>query len=163
MGIGNSGLRPQNAVQARRSHNEDLPLDQLIQYCLWRWDVEVNHRDEKQIIGVAQSQVRFPQSVHRRPALAVASYSILLLAAARAFGIDAVYGTLPLPKWQTHRTKQRLSTQELIRQLQSEVWAYATDQLDANSNDFVTALSASTKSPKLHLPVTSSLLYANTG
>lgn len=30
----------------------DLPLDQLIQYYLWRWDIEMNHRDEKQILGV---------------------------------------------------------------------------------------------------------------
>ena len=141
----------------------DLPLSELIQYYLWRWDVEVNHRDEKQIIGVGQAQVRSEQSVDRQPALAVASYAILLLAAAQAFGIDAVHGALPPPKWQTHRTKQRLSTQELIRQLRSEVWAYAIDQLDADSNGFVTEQCASTKSPKLVLPVTSALLYANTG
>ena len=141
----------------------DLPLDQLIQYYLWRWDVEVNHRDEKQIIGLGQAQVRSPQSVDRQPALAVASYAILLLAAVQAFDIDALHGALPPPKWQTHRMKRRLSTQELIRQLRSEVWAYAIDQLDANSNDFVTERRPSTKSPKLVLPVTSALLYANTG
>lgn len=140
-----------------------LPLDELIQYYLWRWDVEVNHRDEKQIIGVGQAQVRSPQSVDRQPTLAVASYAILLLAAVQAFGIDAVDGVLPPPKWQKHRTRQRLSTPELIRQLRSEVWAYAIDQLDDNSNDFVTERYASTKSPKLTLPVTSALLYANTG
>lgn len=140
-----------------------LPLDELIQYYLWRWDVEVNHRDEKQIIGVGQAQVRSPQSVDRQPTLAVASYAILQLAAVHAFGIDAVHASLPPPKWQTHRTKQRLSTQELIRQLRSEVWAYAIDQLDANSNDFGTEPDGSTKSPKLHLPATSALLYASTG
>lgn len=69
-----------------------------------------------------------------------------------AFAVD---GALPPPKWQTHRTKQRLSMQELIRQLPSEVWAYAIDQLDANPNNFVTERCASTKSSKLHLPVTS--------
>ena len=50
-----------------------LPLDQLIQYYLWRWDIEVNHRDEKQIIGVGQAQVWSERSVDRQPALAVAS------------------------------------------------------------------------------------------
>jgi len=59
--------------------------------------------------------------------------------------------------------KQRPSTQELIRQLRSEVWAYAIDPLDANSSDFVTAQSTFTKSEKLDLPVTSALLYANMG
>jgi len=141
----------------------DLPLDQLLQYYLWRWDIEVNHRDEKQIIGVGQAQVWSERSVERQPALAVASYAILLLAAARAFGIDATGGALPPPKWQTHRTKQRLSTEELIRQLRSEVWAYAIDQLETNSNDFATTPSASTKSLKLDLPVTSALLYASAG
>ena len=32
----------------------DLSLERLVQYYLWRWDIEVNHRDEKQIIGVGQ-------------------------------------------------------------------------------------------------------------
>lgn len=99
----------------------------------------------------------------RQPALAVASYAILLLAAARAFGVDATDAGLPPPKWQTRRRRQRLSTQELIRQLRSEVWAYAIDQLEVNSNDFVTAPSVVPKSPKFHLPLRSALLYANTG
>ncbi len=141
----------------------NLALDKLLQYSLWRWDIEVNHRDEKQIIGVGQAQVRSPQSVDRQPAFAVASYAMLLLAAARAFGTEATHGTVPPPKWQTRQSKQRLSTQELIRQLRSEVWAHAIDQLDANSNDFVTTPGASTKSLKLNLPLTSALLYANTG
>ena len=141
----------------------DLPLDQLLQYYLWRWDIEVNHRDEKQIIGVGQAQVRAERSVGRQPALAVASYAILLLAATRAFDLDEMHGTLPPPKWQTHRTKQRLSTEQLIRQLRREVWAYAIDRLDDHSNDFVTTTAAFTKSPKLNLPLTSALLYASAG
>jgi hypothetical protein len=48
-------------------------VQKLVHYCLWRWDVEVNHRDEKQIIGVGQTQVWSPKSVDRQPAFAVAS------------------------------------------------------------------------------------------
>ena len=40
--------------------------------------------------------------------------------------------------------------------------AYAIDQLDANSRDFVTAQSTFTKSLELDLPVTSAMLCANT-
>ena len=29
----------------------DQPVQELLQSYLWRWDIEVNHRDEKQIIG----------------------------------------------------------------------------------------------------------------
>ena len=61
----------------------DLPIAELLQYYLWRWDIEVNHRDEKQLIGVGQAQVWSRQSVDRQPALAVASYAYLLLAALR--------------------------------------------------------------------------------
>jgi hypothetical protein len=47
--------------------NTDLPLQKLVQYYLWRWDIEVNHRDEKQIVGVGQAQVWSPKSVDRQP------------------------------------------------------------------------------------------------
>jgi hypothetical protein len=141
----------------------DRPLGQVIQEYLWRWDVEVNHRDEKQIIGVGEAQVRSPQSVDRQPALAVASYAILLLAAARAFGTGTPRGWLPLPKWQSKRADERLSTQELIRQLRSEVWAYAIGRLIPNSDDFVTALPASAKPLEFPLNAASAILYAATG
>jgi len=140
-----------------------LPLDQILQYYLWRWDIEVNHRDEKQIIGVGQAQVRSPQSVDRQPAFAVASYSILLLAAARAFGINTCHSSLPLPKWQAGQAKQRPSTQELIRQLRSEVWAYAIDQFPDHSDHFVMSCPTLTKCPESELPAASALLYAATG
>jgi hypothetical protein len=141
----------------------DLPLEQVVQYYLWRWDIEVNHRDEKQIIGVGEGQVRSPQSVDRQPGLAVASYSILLLAAARVFGTNTPRGRLPLPKWQSKRTEERLSTQELVRQLRSEVWAQAIEQLVGNSNDFVTGLAPSTKCSESILPAVSAMLYAAAG
>jgi len=144
----------------------DLPLGELLQYYLWRWDIEVNHREEKQIIGVGQAQVWSEQSVERQPAFAVASYAMLLLAAARALGPDATHGTLPPPKWQSRRDTPRVSTQDLIQQLRSEVWAYALDQMEANSDDFATTPPAGVKSLKLEppeLPVTAAVLYARTG
>jgi hypothetical protein len=141
----------------------DLALDEFLQYYLWRWDVEVNHRDEKQIIGVGEAQVRSPKSVDRQPALAVVSYATLLLASVKAFGFVDNQGTMPPPKWRSRRPKKRLSTQELIQQLRKEVWAYAIDQLESNSDDFVSIPPAYTKSLKLNLPLTSAVLYANTG
>jgi len=45
----------------------NLPLEKTLQFYLWRWDIEVNHRDEKQIIGVGQAQVTSRQSVDRHP------------------------------------------------------------------------------------------------
>ena len=141
----------------------NLRLEELVQYYLWRWDIEVNHRDEKQIIGVGEAQVRAPESVERQPALAVASYSILLLAAARVYGSDTPRGRLPLPKWQAKRRDERLSTQELVRQLRSEVWAHALDTFSLDSDDFVDGTGSVTKSSELRLPAVSAMLYSATG
>jgi hypothetical protein len=138
----------------------ELPLTQVIQDYLWRWDIEVNHRDEKQYIGVGEAQVRSPRSVDRHPAMAVASYAKLLLAAARAFGTETPRGRLPLPKWHTQAENQRLSTPELLRQLRSEVWSYALGELLAHSDDFATMQGGVTKCPESQLPVVSALLYA---
>lgn len=140
-----------------------LPLEQLLQYYLWRWDIEVNHRDEKQLIGVGQAQVRCPRSVDRQPALAVASYAILLLAAARVYGTQTPRGRLPLPKWHKKSAQQRLSTQELVRQVRSEVWAYALQRLQPNCEDFVTGPAPATNPSQPSLPAASALLYASAG
>jgi hypothetical protein len=141
----------------------DLPLDQLLQDYLWRWQIEVNHRDEKQIIGVGEAQVRSPQSVGRQPALAVASYSALLLAAAQ----ESLMSTMPIhlapPKWQAGQRRLRMSTQELMRQLRSEVWDYAITTLYGNSDHFATKTPSITKCPECQLPALSALLYGAAG
>lgn len=41
----------------------DMPFQEILQYYHWPWDLKVNHRDEKQIIGVGEAQVRSARSV----------------------------------------------------------------------------------------------------
>jgi hypothetical protein len=100
----------------------DSPLAELVQAYFWRWDIEVNHRDEKQLIGVGHAQVRSPRSAERVPTFAVACYSILLISAAKAFGIAASDPVTLLPKWLagSHRKPVRLPTRQLIRRLRIE-------------------------------------------
>jgi len=78
----------------------DPTLDprQLIPAFLQRWDIEVNFRDEKTLLGTGQAQVRSNTSIESAPALNVASYAMLLVAAQRAFG-RSPDGLLPQPKW----------------------------------------------------------------
>lgn len=140
----------------------NLLLDSLLQYYLWRWEIEVNHREEKQIIGVGEAEVRAPESVGRQPAFAVASYSTLLLAAAQS-QTSATPIALAPPKWQAGQARLRLSTQELIRQLRSEVWNYAIVRLCGNSDHFATTTPSVTKCPESQLPAVSALLYGATG
>jgi len=138
----------------------DLPLAKILQYYLWRWDIEVNHRDEKQIIGVGQAQVRSEKSVDRQPAFATATYAMLLLAAARAFGINAVHTTLPPPKWRKGCIRQRVPTQEILQQFRSEIWARALNQLQGNSDGFAPTVQPTTKPPECDMPMASAVLYS---
>jgi hypothetical protein len=72
---------------------------QLLQMYFDRWQIEVNHRDEKDTLGVGQAQLWNPVSVPKQPALVVASYSAMLLAALKAFGPARGEAYARLPKW----------------------------------------------------------------
>jgi hypothetical protein len=71
----------------------------LLQMYFDRWQIQVNHRDEKDTLGVGQAQIWNPLSVPKQPALVVASYSALLLAALKAFGPGRGAAYAALPKW----------------------------------------------------------------
>ena len=58
----------------------------LLQIYFDRWQIDVNHREEKDTLGVGQAQLWNPISVPKQPALAVAAYSALLLTSLKAFG-----------------------------------------------------------------------------
>jgi len=109
----------------------NLPLEELLQDFLWRWDIEVNFRDEKTVLGVGQAQVRTQASNQNAPALAVAAYSLLLLACAKAYGQDGAPDRLAQAKWYQRQPSQRPTTNELINQLRRELWSEAL-----NSNHF---------------------------
>ena len=92
---------------------------ELMQIYFDRWQVEVAHRELKESFGVGQAQVRVAQAVARQPALQVATYSAMHLAALQAWGPQRADALGPLPKYQ--RDKTRASCQELIRRLRHEV------------------------------------------
>jgi hypothetical protein len=79
----------------------------------------VNHREEKDTLGVGQAQLRSRQSVPRQPALVVAAYSALLLAGILAFGPDRGAAYPQLPKWR--RGAKRPSCLDLITVLRKEM------------------------------------------
>ena len=95
------------------------PTELLIQMYLDRWEIEVNHRDEKTILGVGEAQVRSTQSVPRQPAFVVAIYSLLLLAAISCFGVNRTNDYLPLPKWR--KNARRPSLQDLLAIVRKEI------------------------------------------
>lgn len=124
------------------------PVEELIQAYFWRWDIEVNHRDEKQLIGLGDAQVRSLRSAERVPAFAVACYSMLLISAAKAFGIAATDAIVERPKWAAGSSSKqiRLSTRELLRRLKEERRGRPLDL--PNFDHFASDLARSMKLPK---------------
>ena len=92
---------------------------QLLQIYFDRWQIEVNHREEKDTLGVGQAQLWNVTSVPKQPVLAVAAYSALLLASLRAFGAERGKAYAELPKWR--RNARRPSCLDLITLLRKEM------------------------------------------
>lgn len=91
----------------------------LLQSYVDRWEIEVNHRDEKDLMGVGQAQVHALRSMPRHPAFAVACYSLLLLAALLEFGPARTEAYLPLPKWR--KQAKRASLVDMLALLRKEI------------------------------------------
>ena len=134
-------------------------LDQILQAYLWRWGIETNFRDEKTLLGTGEAQVRNPSSVKAIPQMMVASYSLLLLAGVKLWGVKGLPPLYHSPKWQTLSRKCGASTNDLIKQLRSEFWA---DSIAAtNINDFAIKSNSSRSLFNIHLPAFSALLEVN--
>jgi len=129
-------------------------IQELLQAYVWRWDIEVNFRDEKTLLGVGQAQVRHKHSVENVPALAVAAYAMLLTAATQAYGPTGKPDSLPSPKWR-RKKRLRASTQSLIQHLRHEVWAQAI-----RFSSFAPQHTPDTKPQKLGTTLESALFYA---
>jgi len=136
----------------------DMSPAEAVKAYVWRWDIELNIRDEKQIIGVGEAQVRTKSSVESFPALSVAAYGMLLLSAAKVFGVNGRAGDLPEPAWRKNEKKKRASTQDLIRLLRNEVWGRCISSF--NFSGFMTRGRRNTKPKKLEMPLHSAVLYA---
>jgi len=138
----------------------DTPVSELVQAYFWRWDIEVNHRDEKQLIGLGHAQVRAPRSAQRAPAFAVACYAILLISAAKAFGLASAEPILSLPKWRSTQRSHRISTRHMQRRLRIE---RLTDPYRApNFDHFASRLASHLKLPKSAVTLQDALKYACT-
>jgi len=102
-----------------------VALEEFLQQFLWRWDIEVNFRDEKTLLGVGQAQVRTEPSNQNAPALAVAAYAMLLLASVNTYGKQGFPDRLEQAKWYRRKKKDRATTNELNNQLRRELWSEA--------------------------------------
>ena len=95
------------------------PAAILIQDYFDRWAIEVNHRDEKEVLGVGEAQVWNEKSVCKVPALVVAMYSWLILSGLECYGPGRTNDYLPLPKWR--KGAKRPSCQDLVTLLRQQL------------------------------------------
>lgn len=131
---------------------------EVIEAYFQRWDIEVNFRDEKTLLGVGQAQVHNQASVEAAPAFAVASYAMLLVSAELAFR-NCSHRLLPQPRWAASSRGPRISTQQLIHQLRAEVWGRGLG-IDSFSG-FASHLAPDRKPEKGHFNLASAVCYSN--
>ena len=136
----------------------DAPLEKIVQAYVGRWDIEVNFRDEKQIVGAGEAQVRSAHSVQSAPALAVAAYALLHLAGLRAFGKTGRPGDVPPPKWRKNAVRPRVTTADWIRQLRHELWGLGLRS--GNFSGFSCERRRDGKPEKLSPDLEAAVLYA---
>ena len=104
------------------------PVALLLQIYFDRWQIEVNHREEKDTLGIGQAQVWNEQSVPKQPVLAVAAYSALMLAGLLAFGTKRTTAYEPLPAWRSTR-QRRPSCRDMVNLLRQEATGAAAHLL----------------------------------
>ncbi len=132
----------------------DLPLERLLQAYLWRWEVELNFRDEKTVMGAGEAQVRTKAAVQAVPAFVVAAYAFMLLAGTERDGREAA---LPRPKWHTTGPAARLTTAAMIGMFRSQLWGKA---MGVNLRDFADRKATNTKPVLFEKALPSAVCYA---
>lgn len=135
----------------------EMPLADLLQAYLWRWEIEVNFRDEKTLVGMGEAQVWTVRSVETLTPFVAAVYAMLLIAQERC-GRDS--RTLPPPKWRKADGKQRprTSTNQMIQELRAETWAAG---IKAPNKEGFTSSSTDRKNlPKIENSLKSAVCYA---
>lgn len=135
-----------------------MKLEDFLQDFLWRWDIEVNFRDEKTLLGVGQAQVRTEASNQNAPALAVAAYSLLLMASVQAYGKKGAPDRMQQAKWYRRKEQDRAATSELINQLRRELWSQALNT--QHFSDFMTKSDPNQKSEKCEVPLPSAVFLS---
>lgn len=137
--------------------DSDLPIGQLIQFYVWRWEIEVNFRDEKTLLGMEQPQVRTPQAVASVPVFLTAAYAFLLLAASQVEHLSHSVQSLA-PKWRTLPQDFRPSTSQLLSLFRKQLWGLGIQQ--SHFSGFVNQSNTNTTRQKFKHSLHNAVFYA---
>jgi hypothetical protein len=102
----------------------DISAKELIQAYNNRWQIEVNHWDEKDVFGLGDAQVRSDRSVERQLRSVVFAYSVVLVAG-RQYEVGRqgmLMEGMSRSKWYPQRP--RWSLRDMTSRLRYEMWNY---------------------------------------
>jgi DDE superfamily endonuclease len=101
-----------------------VPVAPALQAYFYRWEIEADQKEEKDLLGVGQAQVWSDTAVVRQPAFHVATYAALLVAAVKAYGLNNPTPAGHLPLWRQRKPPVRLSAAHLLAKLRQEIQEY---------------------------------------
>lgn len=91
----------------------------LLQAYFNRIEIEQNHRDMKNNLGLGQAQVRSKTAPEKHPQMIMIAYSMLLLSILKACGPKRTSEFIPPPKW--YRGRLRPTIEDMKRRLRKEL------------------------------------------
>ncbi|WP_124245567.1 hypothetical protein [Cyclonatronum proteinivorum] len=93
---------------------------------VWRWEIEVNFREQKTLMGCGQAQVRNQHSAEGVPKFVTAVYSLLLLAAEHCSRQnDPPVQMLQRAKWYPEKENSRWTTGDICNRFRAEYYSKA--------------------------------------
>jgi hypothetical protein len=137
----------------------DLSPQQILQAYIWRWEIEVNFRDQKTLLGFGEPQVRTEAAVRTTASFFAFAYALLLLALHQC---RLTHSPLPPPRWrrrEPNRPLQRISTAQAISALRADLWSSSLGL--TNKNGFAHFPHEPPKAPEIQFSLKSAILYAS--
>lgn len=113
--------------------DNDLDIERLLQAYLWRWEIEVNFRDEKSTNGCGQAQVRNEMAAVKVPQFVVAMHAFVHLADHILNKLNTVEA-LPKAKWEQKHKQLRSSTNNILNNFRG---CYVFEKLGKSFSDFI--------------------------
>lgn len=113
--------------------DNDLEIKLLLQAYLWRWEIEVNFRDEKTTNGCGQAQVRNEIAAVKVPQFIVAMHAFIHLADYINTKVNPGIN-LPRAKWELQKNKHRTSIDNILNNFRG---CYVFEKLGKSFSDFV--------------------------
>lgn len=121
------GIRSYRQPGYLLSTDREAPVEFLLQSYLNRWQIEINFREEKSVLGIGEAQVWNEKAIEKQPGFRVACYSALLMASIITYR-DKPPEDMDNPKWR--KKPMRNTCRALIGMIRSSILENIEDILE---------------------------------